>query len=241
MLTVRFKLMNLQAGHKVLDLGCGEGRHVHGLHTLPGIEAVGLDLDEASLQKAGEGLSYLDAMQLSADGPVTFIRGSAYKLPFDDNSFDGVICSEVFEHLENYPQVIREIRRVLKPGGTFALTVPHSWPERICWQLAPPPNGYPFDPGGHIRIFDDTHLKFELVNNGFNFKQKHHAHGLHAPFWWLKCAFWAKRDSHPLIIAYHRFLVWDLMKRPFLTRALEWALAPVMGKSVALYFVAGEK
>ena len=55
-------------------------------------------------------------------------------------------------------------------------------------------------------------------------------------YWWLKCLFWNRAEDHPLVKAYHRFLVWDLMKRPLLTRALEAILNPVMGKSVAMYF-----
>lgn len=235
------KQLHLNEGDWVLDLGCGEGRHVHGVHMEDGVNVVGLDLDFASLIKAREGLDYLNDLNPDVTGTTGFLRGSAYQLPFADNCFDALICSEVLEHLEDYPKVISEIRRVLKPGGHASITIPHAWPERICWQLAPPPNGYPFEPGGHIRIFDDVHLKYEFIQNGFQFYCKHHAHGLHAPYWWLKCAFWARRDDHPLIKTYHKFLVWDLMKRPWLTRALDWLTSPIMGKSVALYFKAGPK
>ena len=49
MLTVRLETLGLAAGDWVLDLGCGEGRHVHGVHMIPGVNVVGLDLDIASL------------------------------------------------------------------------------------------------------------------------------------------------------------------------------------------------
>lgn len=241
MLTVKFKYLNLKPGDRVLDLGCGEGRHVHGFHMVDGVDCVGLDIHLPSLQKAYEGLDYLNALGTDASGLSAFIKGSAYELPFPDDSFDVLVCSEVLEHLEDYPKVLSEIRRVLKPTGRLAVTVPHAWPERICWNLAPPPNGYPFEPGGHIRIFDDTHLKYEIVNHGFSFRKKHHAHGLHAPLWWLKCLFWERRDDHPLIKTYHAFLVWDILKKPALTRFLEWLTAPLIGKSVALYFEANPK
>lgn len=241
MLTARLKLLDLKPGMKVLDLGCGEGRHVHGVHMIEGVDCVGLDIDLPSLEKARDGLDYLDTLVEPTSGLTSFIKGSAYEVPFPDNSFDVLICSEVLEHLEAYPKVLDEMRRVLKPGGKLCVTVPHAWPERLCWKLAPPPNGYPFEPGGHIRIFDDTHLKYEIVNKGFTFRTKHHAHGLHAPYWWLKCLFWTRRDDHPLVKLYHSFLVWDIIKKPALTRFLEWVTAPVIGKSVALYFEANTK
>ncbi len=56
MLTARLKHLSLSPGDKVLDLGCGEGRHVHGLYMLGGLDIYGIDLDEPSLKKAEEGL-----------------------------------------------------------------------------------------------------------------------------------------------------------------------------------------
>ena len=63
----------------------------------------------------------------------------------------------------------------------------------------------------------------------------HHAHGLHSPYWWLKCAVGVGDDDHPLARAYHRLLVWDIMKRPAATRVAERALNPLIGKSLVLY------
>lgn len=232
MLTVRLDQLGLKAGDWVLDLGCGEGRHVHGLHLVEGVHVVGLDLDLPSLAKAREGLATLPGQS----GVSALISGDAYRLPFADHAFDAVICSEVLEHLHDYRRVLGEIARVLKPDGVFAPTVPRAWPERICWRLAPGTGGYADQPGGHIRIFEQDRLRDEIKDLGFRFLGRHYAHGLHAPYWWLKCAFWDRRDDHPLVRLYHRFLVWDLMKRPWATRALDGLATPVMGKSVAFYF-----
>lgn len=232
MLTARLEKLGLKPGAWVLDLGCGEGRHVHGLHVLGGINVVGLDRDGPSLVKAREGLAMLPA----ATATTGFVEGDAYRTPYADATFDAVICSEVLEHLEDYHAALAEIARVLKPGGVFVATVPRAWPERICWALASGPGGYGDQPGGHLRIFDERELAADIAKGGFDKTGRHHAHGLHAPYWWLKCAFWDRRDDHPLVKLYHRFLVWDLMERPWLTRALDAVASPVMGKSVALYF-----
>ena len=234
MLTVRLDTLNLRAGDWVLDLGCGEGRHVHGLHMMTGVQVVGLDLDLPSLAKARAGLAELPA---DTDNAVTaFLSGDAYRLPFADGAFSVVICSEVLEHLHTYDQALAEILRVLKPGGRFVATVPRAWPERLCWVLAPGVGGYADQPGGHVRIFRELDLRRTIAALGFAYRGKHYAHALHSPFWWLKCALWDRRDDHPLVRLYHRFLVWDLMDRPALTRVMEAILAPVMGKSLALYF-----
>lgn len=233
MLTARFKYLDLKPGDKVLDLGCGEGRHVHGLHMVGGLDVIGVDLDETSLEKAREGLATLPPQ---AEGETRLQRGDATALDFPDATFDAVICSEVLEHLPDYGAVLREIRRVLKPSGKLCVSVPHGWPERLCWRLAPPPNGYAFEPGGHIRIFDEVDLKTAVEVCGFRLFRRHHAHAIHSPYWWLKCAFWERRDDHPWVKAYHRFLVWDLMKKPWLTRGMDAMLNPLMGKSLVLYF-----
>ena len=232
MLTVRLERLGLKAGDWVLDLGCGEGRHVHGLHVIGGINVVGLDMDPPSLAKGRDGLSMLPEPQ--PRGVTAFLVGDAYRLPFPDAAFDAVICSEVLEHLHGYRDALAEIRRVLKPGGAFVPTVPRAWPERICWTLAPGEGGYADQPGGHIRIFAEEALKADVSGLGFSFLGKHYAHALHAPYWWLKCAFWGR--DHVLVRLYHRLQVWDLLQRPWLTRALERLLDPVMGKSVAFYF-----
>ncbi|MEM1432523.1 MAG: class I SAM-dependent methyltransferase [Pseudomonadota bacterium] len=236
MLTVRFEYLDLAPGAWVLDLGCGEGRHVHGLHMLGTVNVVGADLDQPSLDKAEQGLQTLPDYPRQGPLVTRLDQVDALQLPYDRASFDAVICSEVLEHIGPYTAVLAEIRRVLKPEGRLCVSVPRGWPERLCWRLAPPPDGYAYEPGGHLRIFDPVDLRISIEHCGFAYRRRHHAHALHSPYWWLQCLFWKDRERHPLVRAYHRFLVWDLLQRPWLTRLLEAVLNPVLGKSLVLYY-----
>lgn len=235
--TVDFSRLGLRPGERVLDLGCGEGRHTLGVWLSADVVSVGVDLSLQDLQTAQKKATDF-IVPGQNDQRLLLACANGLHLPFADASFDKVICSEVLEHIPDYQGVLREILRVLKPGGDFVASVPRTWPERICWWLCP---DYARDPGGHIRIFKARALRREIELLDLRFTERHWAHALHTPYWWLKCVFrqrgWSER--HWLVAQYHRLLVWDLMERPWLTRALEWLLNPLMGKSVVMYFRKG--
>ena len=232
MLTVDFDYFPLKRGEKVLDLGCGEGRHVISTFLEGEVHSVGVDL---SLDDLGTAQDKYQDFAGSAGGERSFglSAANALELPFADDTFDKVICSEVLEHIPDYQGALQEIERVLKPGGLFCASVPRRWPEKICWALS---EDYYNVPGGHVRIFRASALRREIEALGFDHYHRHWAHALHAPFWWLKCLFWDKQDSNWLVSQYHRLLVWDLMEQPTLTRTLEKLMNPIMGKSVVMYF-----
>jgi len=232
MQTVDFRHLPLAPGDLVLDLGCGEGRHVISAYVAADVHAVGVDLCLDDLKTTREKF----APFREADNPAKSFglsSANALQLPFADNTFDKVICSEVLEHIPDYRGALREIERVLKPGGLFCASVPRRWPEKICWALS---EGYYQVPGGHLRIFRSRELRREIETLGFAHYYRHWAHALHAPFWWLKCLFWRTQDNNWLVRQYHRLLVWDLLERPALTRVLESGMNPIMGKSVVMYF-----
>lgn len=236
MLTVDLSALDLQDGDTALDLGCGRGRHLHAMYHAARIHAVGIDLGFDDVARTRDGFdAYPDAQEDSAK-TYTLSVGNALSLPFADATFDKIVCSEVLEHIPDYHAALGEIMRVLKPNGNLAVSVPRYWPERICWALS---HDYRNDPGGHVRIFRTSELKESLKSVGFSYKGGHWAHALHVPYWWLKCALGLHRTDSRIVNLYHRFLVWDLMKRPKLTRALESLLDPLMGKSIVLYFAKG--
>jgi hypothetical protein len=118
---------------------------------------------------------------------------------------------------------------VLRPGGRLAVTVPRYWPERVCWALS---REYHDVPGGHVRIYKGDVLADRLRGAGLVPRGSHHAHALHSPYWWLNCAI--GKESIPSRL-YHQVLVWDIMRKPWLTRTAEQVLNPVLGKSLVMY------
>ena len=162
--TVDLDRLELEPGDSFLDLGCGEGRHVHALFNRPGLRVFGLDLDrEAARKTRGGCLTYFPASPDS--GPAWLVlAGSCLHLPFATSSLDAVVCSEVLEHIPDYPLALSEIRRVLRPRGSLAVSVPRYGPERVCWWLS---REYRSEPGGHLRIFRASDLKREIESAGF--------------------------------------------------------------------------
>ena len=234
MLTVRFDTLGLRPGSVFLDAGAGFGRHA--------FEAARRGATVFALDWAQEEVvatrSMFGAMIESHEIPsVSYggaLRGDATRLPFADGTFDCIVTSEVLEHIQNDVAAIAEFHRVLKPGGMLGVTVPTWLPEKINWMLSDEYHA-PFVPGGHVRIYSATELKAKVRAAGLKVRGEHRAHGLHSPYWWLRCAVGPAREDHRLVNAYKRFLEWDIVSAPRLTRTLERLLAPVLGKSYIVY------
>jgi SAM-dependent methyltransferase len=230
-LTVDYDRLDLRPGMTVLDLGCGEGRHAfEAVRRGARVVAVDHGLPEVTTTRR-----WLTAMaeggEVPAGGAWQVVRGDLLALPVPDASVDRVIAAEVLEHIPDDATAMAEIARVLRPGGRVAVTVPRYGPERICWALS---DAYHANDGGHVRIYRGTELAERLTAAGLVPGARHHAHALHAPFWWLKCAVGVDRDT-AAVRAYHRLLVWDLVERPWPTRMAERLLDPVLGKSLVVY------
>ena len=229
MLTVDFGQFPLTPGEHVLDLGCGFGRHAFEAYRR-GAHVVAVD---HSAEEVASVTSMFRAMAAVGEAPgdvvARAVRADLLALPFPDGAFDVVMASEVLEHIPDDAAAMAEIARVVRPGGRVAVTVPRWWPERLCWALS---REYHDVAGGHVRIYRGDELESRLLSVGLTPRGSHHAHALHAPYWWLNCLL--GKDSIPSR-AYHQLLVWDIMKRPWVTRTAEQALNPVLGKSLVVY------
>jgi SAM-dependent methyltransferase len=231
MLTIDYDRLGVTEGDRLLDLGCGAGRHT--FEALKrGADVVAFDQNLDDLRGVEEMVAALaEAGEIKPpSGPVT-LAGDALAMPFEDGHFDRVIAAEILEHIPDDRAAISELVRVVRPGGTVAVSVPRRWPERICWALS---DAYHEVEGGHVRIYRGSELLASLVGAGLQPIGSHHAHALHSPYWWLKCAVGVDNDNL-LTRGYHKILVWDMMRRPWLTQTAERLLDPVMGKSLVLY------
>lgn len=123
--------LELQDGISVLEIGCGNGYYLSLLNRLNiKLKLVGIDKDLLALK---------DAAKFIGDKSVKLILGDAAKLPFESNSFDKVVISEVIEHVADEDVVLKEAKRVLKGGGVLTLTTcnigyPLFW-DPINWVL----------------------------------------------------------------------------------------------------------
>ena len=123
--------MPVEEGETVLDLGTGSGYALRALRETPNAgRGYGID---ASPEMLGNARSYTD------DTCVGFLRGRFGALPFDDDSIDHAFSMEAFFFAEDPDETLREVRRVLRPGGTFYCAVnffeeseeTHVWQDKV--------------------------------------------------------------------------------------------------------------
>ena len=131
-------LLALAPGQSVLEVGCGNGVFLPGLaeKVVPGGRVVGVDHAEAFVAVAREKIA-----KGGLSGVVTVDLGDAYQLPYERATFDAAHCERVLMHLDAPNDAIREMARVVKPGGIVVAAEPdwsgmqHDHPDREAYDL----------------------------------------------------------------------------------------------------------
>lgn len=107
--------MDFFHGKRCLDAGCGGGRYTIAMSRMGAESVVGMDVSDSGLADARRRAASFGA------GNVSFRQGSVLDMPFEDGEFDFVLCSGILHHTPGVERGLRELRRVLKPGGSLFL------------------------------------------------------------------------------------------------------------------------
>ncbi|MBN1419188.1 MAG: class I SAM-dependent methyltransferase [Planctomycetes bacterium] len=166
--------LDLEEEAAILDCGCGDGLYAGALARASRAPVFALDRDPENLART--------RTRLPAGAAVRLVHGDAQAIPFPDDAFDAVIFTEVLEHVPDDRRALREIRRVLKPGGALILTVPnHDYP--FLWD----PLNYLLEAllrthvraglwagiwNMHLRLYGRTELRALLASEGFAIEEE---------------------------------------------------------------------
>jgi cyclopropane fatty-acyl-phospholipid synthase-like methyltransferase len=191
--------LGLPPGAKILDAPCGGAAALTLALREQGFAAIGADLDTEAKSKLGEGF-----VEVNLDGA----------LPWAEGTFDAVFSTEGIEHLENHYSFLREVNRILKPGGILVLTTPNITALRSRVRFlgsgffgrdGRPLNESARHPLHHIGLATFPELRYELRMCGFRIMDVRHTHikpvsyfyAIYAPWMWIytKLAFRKEKDA----------------------------------------------
>ena len=230
MLTVDFDRLGVSPSDLLLDAGCGEGRHSFESISR-GARVWSLDMDMESVRKARYVLAHLmnDRKIFNESGYLVLI-GDTLNLPFENETFDRIICSEVMEHVVDDDLACRELSRVLKTSGTIAITVPTYFSEQIYDLLT---YEYFTSPGGHVRKYLPKKIAAIMKSNSLEIYGIGFKHSFHTIYWLIRCVVGLHSDNHPITRVYHSFLTRIMHSK--LMKRIEGFFDYFFPKSMVLY------
>jgi SAM-dependent methyltransferase len=195
----RVPALGLPPGTRVLDAPCGGAAGLTLALIEKGFHAIGADVDPEAEARLGNAFA-----KVNLDAA----------LPWPDQTFDAVFSTEGIEHLENHFSFLREMCRVLKPGGLLVLTTPNITALRSRVRFfgsgffgrdSRPLNESARHPLHHIGLATLPELRYELHMSGFRLMEVRHTHikpvsylyAIYAPWMWLytRLAFRKEKDA----------------------------------------------
>jgi ubiquinone/menaquinone biosynthesis C-methylase UbiE len=220
----------LTPDERVLDLGCGNGRHTLEAARYP-VRVVGVEVSRDDLNAAR--FMYADLRRKGeARGHADFVLGDAQNLPFRDGAFDKSVCTEVFEHIPDDRRGIDEFLRVTKAGAPVAVSVPNYWPETMFWTLS---WGYWHTPGGHVRRYKPGEMWRILESKGAEVHFQRNRHAFQAVYWLMRCTFGIDNERFLPVRSMFKFINWYHNRRLKLLEYIEATANLVVGKDMVLY------
>jgi cyclopropane fatty-acyl-phospholipid synthase-like methyltransferase len=195
----RAAALGLPAGARILDAPCGSGALAAALAER-GFAAVGADLDTEAATILGPAFSKVNLND---------------SLPWKERTFDAVFSTEGIEHLENHFSFLREVCRILKPGGILLLTTPNITALRSRVRFfgsgffgrdSRPLNEAARHPLHHIGLATFPELRYELHVSGFRLVEVRHTHirpisylyAIYAPWMWLYTRLAFRKEKDPV-------------------------------------------
>lgn len=195
----RLPVLGLTPGARILDAPCGGAAALTLALRERGFDAIGADIDPEAATRLG---AHFQKANLDAE------------LPWPDQSFDAVISTEGIEHLENHFSFLREVYRILKPGGMLVLTTPNITALRSRVRFlgsgffgrdSRPLNETARHPLHHIGLATFSELRYELHVSGFRISEARHTHikpisflyFVYVPWIWLYTLIAFRKEKDP--------------------------------------------
>lgn len=225
---IKLKYLGLKKKDKILDIGCSSGTQAIEF-AIRGFQVYALDNSLKLINQLRKKIKNKRVVCIS-------IVGDATNLPYDDNVFDAVIATEVFEHITDIKEAVRESYRVLRPGGRACFSLPTEFSEKLFRIIHPT---WVKD-SGHVSILKLEELICLIKNIGFKIEKVEKNNFEWSVFWLIHSIFRTRFDytGTPVEnkwISKEYKKIWDFLYKMRIAKYLLWVGNKIFPKSYYFY------